>query len=259
MLDEMHLRGVANDSGTVRDEKEVDSNTESEQVGRRIGGDIAGCIVDVELASTRNVHVTRGLILSRVEREVQHHGTGVLRGSDIVRLTVAPEEEIAVEGSGVSVEESDTMNLELQSVDSLGGDRVGNMHDFGEGRDLFVLVGAGIEGDRVVDHDVTSATRGDRDSLIVEAGELVPIARLIGVGRINVVSRAHTDIDRLNGILELVEENLLTGRVDARRLVTMETDQREADTLDVDIMAIIPRWRETEYRYLGCIIPHHLA
>lgn len=67
--------------------------------------------------------MSRWLICSRVEAEVQHECSLVFRGDD-VSTAEGVRNVIAEEGGFVSREDIDTVGLELKSVNSFGDDWV---------------------------------------------------------------------------------------------------------------------------------------
>ncbi len=74
----------------------------------------------------------------------------------------------------------------------------------------------------------------------------MPVAMAVGIARSqrktgvdslgDVVLRAHTSIDGLNGPLQLRQQLLTSGGVDGDALEAVHTDQREADALDVNVV-----------------------
>ncbi len=90
---------------------------------------------------------------------------------------------------------------------------------------------SGISGKRsvVVDTASTNATA-------VDTRVLIPGSEHLSGAVINVLSRAQTAVDGLNGPLELVEEKVINSLRGADGLATVDADEREADALNEDIV-----------------------
>jgi hypothetical protein len=259
--------------------------------GNSISANLRAGVVQVELASTRDVDVTRGLVRAGVKVEGDHESTNINRGVDVlatigVRNVLVEEgsRDVAVEGHAVSLN-AQLVNgggqgleggLALGARESRLNLRLGGSHgarETAEGREAVAGEGS-IElvnsedsraGNAESSSEVQSKTseadesssvvsssdgaRGQRAGeavAVLEAAEInllgsslavqVPAVKQLGRSRVNVLSGTETDVDGLNGPLKLVEEQIVVGLVDTDDLLAVNADEREADTLDEDIV-----------------------
>lgn len=68
----------------------------------------------------------------------------------------------------------------------------------------------------------------------------MPVAVLVGVGSSHVLGGAQTNIHGLNGPLELRQQDVVGRLKDASALEAVNANQAESNTLDVNVVTIIP-------------------
>lgn len=71
-------------------------------------------------------------------------------------------------------------------------------------------------------------------------GEHIPRCKHLGLEGINVIGRTQTEVHGLNGPLHLVQQQLIARLVDTQRLQSVNTDKGESNTLDENIVTMIP-------------------
>lgn len=259
------LSAVAENGRTIRNEQEVERNTNTDE--RRAGNRRTRRIVEigrasevaspleVELASTRHVEVAARLVSAGVQAEVDHEGAFVFGGDDVVaakvvRLVGAEELRLEV----LTLVDINAMSRDTERGDSLADLREHNTARLNE-RARRVEDGAEIvrgDGRRI---SVREAERGRRRrnstrNLINVASEAVPVTPFGDVTAGNskadadrlrgVEVRAKTGINGLDRPLEAAEELLAAGIRDLEDLLTVDADEREADAADVNVMTTLP-------------------
>lgn len=252
------LSRVTEDRRAVRDQQEVDRDGHTHELRngrsrrRRVRSvrqtSKARRPSHVELARTRHVHVARRLVRSRVQAEVDHEGTFVLRSVDVVatiRVWLVRRKELRLE----VVVHVHAVRLDAKRGDGLAHIREDQAAGLSHGL-LHILrrqeVGRGQRRDvRRNRHDTRRSRRQKRNAINI-ARETVPVAPLTHVaggnrqavarGLLLVELRAHTHEDRLNRPLEAGQKLLARLDGDVERLRAVHANQREADTLDVNIV-----------------------
>ncbi len=124
------------------------------------------------------------------------------------------------------------MSLELEAVNGLGGERnvdLAGLHLRSQ-RDEVIR---GVDGSGVVRGKVLLRARRLLNNRVGQESEVMPIAVLIGIRGSDVDSGTQAEEHRLNGPLELREEDVVGGDGLTVALVAVDTDQREADALNI--------------------------
>lgn len=83
----------------------------------------------------------------------------------------------------------------------------------------------GIEGNSVVDHDITGGDSTDLDNFIGQEGESVPIAVLIDIGGADVECWAESSKHCLSWPFELGKENVIGADRNTVGLESVDTDE----------------------------------
>jgi len=193
--------------------------------------------------------VRRRLVGARIQAEVDHEGTFVFGGYDVVatkcvRLVVAEELRLEV------LVDRDTVRLNVKGGDCLAGLRIENTASLSNSCGNVISAGEVVRSERsrvgVANRPRGNRGRGGVANTVNVALEAVPVAPFVGVtrsnrkvvanGRLLVELRADTGEDGLNRPLELREQNI--GRLGGNilNLLAVNTDQREADALNVDVV-----------------------
>jgi hypothetical protein len=97
----------------------------------------------------------------------------------------------------------------------------------------------------------------DVNDVIGEQSESMPVSVLIGVAGRDVGARSESNEESLNGPFHLAQENVISGYGDSVRLESVDSDERESNSLNVNIMALLPivllarlRWQLKPYHFL---------
>lgn len=242
VLMSIFLRGVAQHSTPITDKQKVQSRGLNNQFHGRRGRCIRRCNLDKELASARQVHVAGRLVSSGVKAEVNHQRALVIRGVD-VRSAIGVRHVIAIERRGERIEDGNTVSNHL---DSINGGNLNRIHI--AARRLLRGRRRHRNGWRRVPcgnkHTINvHARRGagrNVKNLINHRGHVVPVPVLVRVAGRGVVRRAHADEHVLDGPLKLRELSVRSAHVDSSNLTQMNADKREANSLNVNIMALVP-------------------
>jgi len=184
--------------------------------------------------------MSRWLVGSRIEAESQHMGTFILRSDDVgssISIWHVIPEELALEGT----EDVNAMGGQSQRVDGRRGDRVSHhLSAVLGGRSLVLHRCEQAVCNGVISHDGCCGLGADIDHIISEQCESVPIPMLIRIGGRDIDGRPETSKDGLDWPFELGHEDILIIHKDPIGLESMNSDQGESNSLDVDVMALIP-------------------
>jgi hypothetical protein len=189
-----------------------------------------------------------GLVAAWVEAEVNHHRARIIGCNDVV-TSIMVWHVISEETSTESVEQSNTVGDNLDSVDGRGNRGVDVTLDFNLG--LLVELSSVGHGRHVGRASEQESSAGSNNRRIVgQQVEPVPVPPLVRVTRSDneagvdhwgrVEDGADAQIDSFYGPLQLGQ--LVAGRssVQGEVLETVNADQREANALDVDVVTFIP-------------------
>lgn len=229
------LGRIAEDCAAIAYQQEVYGYGKHEQVAVCRGRTVSGHVLEVELTSARHVNVSRGLVCTGVQAEVEHEGALIFRGDD-VRASVDERHVIAEERSVVLREDVDTMRLQLQVGDRLSVTGEGHVIASLLRRGSLGLACSGVPGDGIINDDRRVRVRGNINDVIRQESHVMPIPPLVGIGGRNVHYGPETDEHGLNGPLELRQEDFLRGNGDGGLLETVHANQRETNPLNVDVM-----------------------
>lgn len=165
------------------------------------------------------------LVRTRVEREIDHE-QALIRWRADVPATISVRDVRVEEACGDILEERDAVRSDADA------------------RHMATILGEDVVG-RATRNAVSNGNLSVR-----HFAELVPVAH-VRISDSNLVARAHehrigsdigsgadTDIDGLNGPLKCLQQDVIAGLVDVGDLVAMDTDEREADALDEDLVNI---------------------
>jgi hypothetical protein len=186
-------------------------------------------VIDVELSSTRNIHVSTGLISTRIEIEGDHQYTLIFRSSDI-STSKSIRSVIVEEPSRKIIVEIDTMSWDSDSIKS-GSLNLTSTLRLIEGEDDGLgdrrRSGSSVNSGRsIISYEIRHVELSGSS-----LGELMPVSQT-GLLR----SESHTDEESLNGPLESIEKEFLTGRGSADVLISVNSDKSKSDSLDIDLM-----------------------
>lgn len=173
-------------------------------VARRARRYVARSVLNVELASTGDIDMSRWLVCSRVQAEVEHEGSEVfwcVNVGSAKGVWKVISEELGLEGR----EDVDSMRLELERVNSLSSDWVDKTLGCLLGREGLVLGAGGVEGHGVVNHDISKGSGVDIDYIVSHEGESVPVSVLVDITDCDVDCRPKPDEHGLDWPLELGE------------------------------------------------------
>lgn len=167
------------------------------------------------------------LVRAGVQVERDHQKTGVLgRHNEVAAIRVR---HVAVEELGRNV---------VVDRDAVGSDR-NTIHRRNRSLDddLLAVVRSVREiRDRVVAVPVIAVSLTNHTGRRVRTNTREVITRIVRCRRRGVRRRAQTNVQRLNRPLQVVEQNFVVSLVDEDALFTVDTDQREADALDEDVV-----------------------
>ncbi len=209
------------------------------EVSRGARRDIRRHVLQVELTSSGNVDVTRWLISYRVETEVEHEGSQIFRGDD-VGTSESVGHVVSEEGGFKGVEDIDTMGLELEGINGFGVTWESQAFGSCLGESCLGLSSSGIPCNCVINQDGSVRLGAGINQVISQEGESVPISVLVGVGGADVDSRSQTDEHGFNWPFELGQQDVIGGIADSLGLESVDSDEREPNSFNVNIMAFIP-------------------
>lgn len=182
------------------------------------------------------------LIRAGVEAEVDHQSTLVLGRVD-VRSAIRVRHVIAVERRGERIEDSNTVGNHLDGING------GNLNGIGiaAGRLLRERCRHSNAGrwvpcgnEHTIDVHARRRFRGHVKHLVDHAGHVMPVPVLVRVAVRDVVSRAHANKHVLDGPLKLRELSVRKRHIDRGDLAQMNANERETNSLNVNIMALVP-------------------
>lgn len=177
-----------------------------------------------------------GLVSARVQRKVDHQSTSILRGDD-VSTAESVRNVVAVERRREVIEDGDTVSLNLQGINGLRVER--EVHLLGSvlrGALLKLIKSSQTAISSIGDRDINLRNSSGLKNIVSDERKTVPVAVLVKVSSSNVNNRAHANEDALNGPLHLAHKNLVGRHGLLSRLESVDADERETNTLDVDIV-----------------------
>jgi hypothetical protein len=205
----IHLRGVTKDGGTIRDKQEIDSGGDNNKLTRN-GNTIVNLsnngtgILDVELTGTRNIHMTRRLVVTGVDVEGNEETSLILRGTD-VGSTIGVGSILMEEVAGKFVVKRDTMSTDSKTINGFGVDGGGS-----GGCDIYSSGGewSGTSSRLISGGEcgISSGKVGESELLVLNTSELMPVGKvvLLGLG-------TETNEHRLNRPLKTLEMDIAIG------------------------------------------------
>ena len=218
----VHLRAVTQGSTSFSNEKEVERRSLYDEVSGVARVDGRRDILEVELAGTRAVEMTRRLVHTRVECKAVHVEARIAR-SDYLRAAKLVRNVTVKEFSRELTEEINTMSLEAESRDVTS-------------LILDVKLGRGTD-------DTSSSKRRVGDRTIAPPILHVRVDNrgltgksIIGERSSSVGNHLETELNILNRPFELYKMDTIRALVTVLRLVAMDTDKRESNAIDEDVM-----------------------
>ncbi len=124
--------------------------------------------------------MARRLVCSRVETEVEHEGSGIFRSIDIGG-TIGVWNIISEELRSESHENIDTLSLHLESINGVSANWVDESLGLLLRVEGLVFDGVGVEGNSIINHDVTTSAGVNRHDVISQEGKSMPVTVLVGI------------------------------------------------------------------------------
>lgn len=223
----------------------------AEVVAEELSRDVA-----VERDTVRlEVHLVNGLLLSLVSRLASNRGEssrsterstsgGSRQGTREVRSRGSTQRDglEAVEDEGIvqlsNREDGSSVNADVAESGKRSDEVKTNAREAVEVRE--VLAGSDTSRQSNERGVPSPAVRhgAQRGCLLLHVAVQMPCGERIRGGVVDVLHRAETNIEGLNGPFHLLEQDVVVGLVDTGDLDTVHADEREADALDENVVTM---------------------